>query len=294
MIIFKIIAYYGILIPISLLPFPLLYCVSTVLFYFIYYVIGYRKKVVRNNLKNSFPNKSNNEILKIEKQFYKHLCDIIVETIKGFTISEYELKKRVSYSNLYVINNYFKKNKSVIVATAHYGNWEMAALSMALYFPHTTMGIYHPLKDKFFDKKITQSRGKFGLNLVASKNIGSFFKINKLVVSGFIADQTPHNVYRCHWMQFLNQETPVYLGTEKYAIQFNQPVLYGKINKVKRGFYSIHFDIITENPKSETPYFITETHTKLLEQQIQEQPAFWLWTHRRWKRKKPANFKPIQ
>ena len=290
MILVNYLLYYGIIIPISLLPFGILYRISDILFVLIYHVIGYRKKVVRQNLLNSFPAKSKEEITTLEKAFFKHFCDIIIETLKGFSITEQELKQRVTYSNLNLIKEYHKKKQSVIVATAHYGNWEYAALSMAVYFPHTCMGVYHPLKNKFFNQKLIESRGKFGLNLVSPKKISAFYRKNDLVVAGFIADQTPHNVYKCHWMKFMNQETPVFLGAENFATKLNQPVLYGRIEKISRGNYTITFEKVTDTPIEEPKYFITEKHTNLLEKQIISKPEFWLWTHKRWKRKKPNDF----
>lgn len=294
MILLNYFLYYGIIIPLSKLPMGVLYLLSDCFYIILYRIIVYRKKVVKQNLQNSFPDKSKAELLEIERKFYHHLCDIFVETIKGFSISEKEIRQRVIYTNLDLIHEYYNKNKSVLVVTSHYGNWELAALSMGVYFPHTVMGVYHPLKNKFFDIKFINSRGKFGLHLVSPRGIGSFLKNHKLVLSGFIADQTPHNVYRCHWMTFLNQETPIFYGPENFAKQFDQPVLYANINKPKRGHYSITFEVITDQPIQEKANFITEKHTQLLEHQINKQPEFWLWTHRRWKRKKPADYKPIK
>lgn len=296
MILFKAIVYYGVLIPLSLLPWRVLYLISTCFYLVLYYLIGYRKKVVHANLKNSFPNKDKDEIIRIQKEFYKHFCDLVVETIKTFSLSADEVKRRFKYTNVALLQEYEKKNKSIIAVIAHYGNWELGALSMSLFMPnYACMGIYHPLKDQFFDEKIIQSRSRFGLHLINPKGVLKFFEEykNKLTFTGFIGDQTPHNVRRCYWTTFLNQETPVYLGAEKYARDYNFPVFYGIVDKVKRGHYEVRFELIAENPKDLPPTEITERHTRLLEKQIMAKPEYWLWTHRRWKRKKPENYNPI-
>ncbi len=296
MILINYILYYLIIIPISLLPYQLLYAFSDFVFVIMYHLVGYRKKVVRTNLKNSFPTKTHAEIITIEKKFYHHFCDLIVETLKTFTITEKEVRERFVYVNPDFLNDYSKKGQSVVGVTAHYGNWEWGALSMGLNIDHKVMGIFHRLKSDFWDKKLRSSRGKFGIDLIPTDKVKPWFEENKNnnVFPGFVGDQTPHNVHRCHWTTFLNQETPVFLGAEKYAREFNWPMIYGIVRKIKRGYYSVEFALVSENPSKEEPTAITEKHVRILEKQIQEQPEYWLWTHRRWKRSKPNDFSPYK
>lgn len=255
-----------------------------------WYLIPYRKQVVITNLKKSFPEKSESEIQKIAKDFYHHFCDIGVETIKTFSISEQELRKRFPIKNQEVLDNLYREKRSIVGITGHYGNWEWAALAISLYAPHKTMGIYKPLKNKFWNKTISNSRGKFGLHLVPIKKSKRFFEENKNtpIFSGFIADQRPGNIRSCYWTNFLNQDTPVYPGPEKTAKVYNHAVLYGKIKRIKRGYYELEFEEITQTPQNTKPGFISEKHTNIIEQIIKKDPAYWLWTHKRWKKSRPS------
>lgn len=250
------------------------------------------------NLRNSFPEKSEKEIKDISKKFYHHLCDLILETIKSFTISESEMRKRMVFKNPEFLDNYFKKGRSLIAITGHYNSWEWVAMASPLHIKHKTLGIYMPLTNKFFDEKVKRSRCRFGMEMFSVRDTKDYFEkykgpplpsqregdsTHRPTITGFVGDQTPSNLTKCHWMNFLNQDTPVYLGSEKYATLYNYPVTFGKINKKKRGFYEVEFVIISENPKGEMPFSITERHTKYLEEQIKEKPEYWLWTHKRWK-----------
>ncbi|MBL4625590.1 MAG: lysophospholipid acyltransferase family protein [Flavobacteriales bacterium] len=296
MILLNYFFYYLIIIPISLLPYPLLYLFSDFLYLIIYGLVGYRKKVVQQNLKNSFPDKSDSELKNIEKKFYRHFCDLVLETLKTFTISEKDIRQRFTYKNAELLNNYYDKGMSVVGVTAHYGNWEWGALSMGIFLKPKTMGIFHQLKSDFWDKKLRTSRGKFGLTLIPTDKVKTWLHDNKndVVFPGFVGDQTPHKVNRCPWMTFLNQETPVFLGAEKYAREYNWPLIYGVIRKLKRGYYEIEFVLVSEKPLEEKPTAITEKHVNILEKLIIEQPEYWLWTHRRWKRSKPDDYIPYQ
>ena len=280
--------YYLILIPISLLPFPVMYLFSDLFFVILYYIFPYRKKLVVSNLKRSFPQKSDKEIAQITKEFYKHFCDIVFETLKVFTASQQTLKSRVTLENTEILRNYYKQGKSVIVVTGHFANWEWPAVTLPFHSDHKGSGIYSTLSNKFFDKKLRSTRARFGTQLMSTRKVHEFFEEtkNELFTYGFINDQSPSKPEKGHWMTFLGQDTCMLLGAEKYALLYNYPVVYGKITKTKRGHYNLSYELVSDNPSAEKPFFITERSAQINEKLITAQPQFWLWTHRRWKHKK--------
>lgn len=281
--------YYLVIIPISLLPFPILYLFSDTLFLLIFHVIGYRKKVVLENLNNSFPELSEKERYAICKKFYKHLCDLIVESIKTFTISEKEVRKRVVCKNPEVIDTFYDQNRSAIIFGGHFNNWELFAVAVDALVKHKSVGIYTPLSNKYFDNKMRETRSKYGLTMISTKKIKRYLDThqNELTVTIFGGDQSPSNPRTAYWMKFLNQETGVQMGAERFAKQYNTPIVYGRINKEKRGYYSFEFFEITDNPIETKEGEITKKATLLLEKDIKALPQYWLWSHRRWKHKKP-------
>ena len=250
-------------------------------------IIGYRKSVVLKNLNNSFPNKSKTEIDHIANRFYRHLCDLILEGIKGFTISKNEIKKRLVVKNPNIINDFFNQKRSVILVGGHYNNWEIFAQGFAISSFHKCIGIYKPLSNKFLNNKLSKSRSKFGMNLISMKNTVRSFEDNndtKAIIFG--ADQNPANPKKAHWIKFLNQDTGVLFGTEKFAKKYNWPVIFVNIIKRKRGFYEVELSLVTDDPINETHGQITEKFTRILENNIINQPEYWLWSHKRWKHKK--------
>jgi len=279
--------YYILILPLSLLPYPLLYLLSDIFFLIMYRVIGYRKEVVFANLRNSFPNKSKQELKKIMSDFYRHLCDIIMESVKGFTISEKQLRKRLIIKNP-EFSNYFADNgQSIIFVGGHYNNWEICAQAFAMYSKHKCIGIYKPLSNAFINDKIYTSRSKYGMHLISMKQTKKSFEDGdepKAIVFG--SDQNPANPKRAHWVQFLNQDTGVLFGVERYAKEYDWPVVFVSISKVKRGYYEVEYSLVTDNPNEEPHGKITEDFTKRLEQDIINQPQYWLWSHKRWKHKR--------
>lgn len=280
--------YYLFLKPLSLLPIRVLYVVSDVLYLLLYRLFGFRKKVVLSNLRNSFPEKSEKEIKQIANRFYSHLFDVVIESIKSFSISEQELLDRAKVLNPEIFDPFFKKGKSLILSAGHYNNWEMSATSLAGQIPHHLVALYKPLGNNLLNDKVQASRGQLGMELVPkSKNRDLFkdaLKQPTAIVLG--SDQSPSNAKKAYWMEFLNQDTAVLFGTEKYAKQYDYPVLTVWIEKVKRGYYELTFEVISEHPQEEEYGAITERHTRMLEQEIREKPEYWLWTHKRWKRKR--------
>ena len=267
-----------------------MYRISDFLYLLIYHLIGYRKSVVVNNISNSFPDKSPQEIKRIASLFYQHLCDLIVETIKMFSISKEELIRRCKVRNPELLQQYFDQGKSIIIPGGHYANWEMTATATDIQIAHQAIGAYSPLKDRFMNDQIRKSRSRFGLKLVPIQELKNFFSEYDGMPMAMIfgSDQSPRNVDKAYWTNFLNQDTGVMFGTEKYAHEYDYPVIYGKIDKLKRGYYEFEFILITDQPKSTRYGEISEAHTRILEKAIIDQPEYWLWSHRRWKRKRKA------
>lgn len=286
----KKILYFFYAIPLyalSLLPFPLLYLLSDGLFFIAFYVLGYRKKVVYTNLRNSFPALSEKEINHIAKKFYSHLIDIFLETFKMLTISKSELKKHGKYLNLEIMDDIIKQNKSFIILTGHVGNWEWLPTIWHFEGKADIVGIYHKLSNPFFENFTKKMRERFGIQMITMENTlrGMLANKNKITGTGFISDQTPSGD-NAYWINFLNQDTPVFTGAEKIAKKFNYPVVFCKVTKPKRGYYEIEIEIITTDPNSTPENYIIDTFNKKLEENIIQQPEIWLWSHKRWKHKR--------
>jgi Kdo2-lipid IVA lauroyltransferase/acyltransferase len=282
--------FYGVIIPISYLPYPVLYVLSDGLYFFMYRVFGYRKKVVIQNIANSFPTKSLKEQEQIVSDFYHHFCDLVLEGLKAFTMTEAEVRKRAKPLNIEYIDRFYEKGQSVIIALGHYNNWELLALAINIEMKHQAVVIYRELKNRFFDEKVKSSRNKFGLILTSTKIARrAFNQANGLSAVTFAFDQSPGKTHRCYWGPFLNQDTPMTFGVEKYAKDLNLPVIFMHINKVKRGYYTYEFSDAIEEPNNTGFGEITRKINSLLEQDIIAQPQYYLWTHRKWKHKRPAD-----
>ncbi len=271
----------------SIIPFSLLYFFSDGLFYLFYYVTKYRKKVVVQNLKNSFPEKSAAEIEQITKDFYRNFCDILLEGIKGLSMSKQELVKRYRITNPEFLNAYCDKNSSLIAVGSHFTNWEWGVLCSSLQVKHKTIGFYMPLSNKTIDTYIKESRAAWGMYLVSVRETLKGFESNKETPCIYIllSDQSPSNKEKAVWLNFMNQNTAFLHGAEKYAQLCNYPVVFIDIKRVKRGFYEVEFSLLSENPLETKPTEITKLFAKKLEKTILYKPAHWLWSHRRWKLK---------
>lgn len=281
--------YYLFIKPISLLPLSVLHLISNLLFFIVYHIMGYRKKVVEENIANSFPEKSSRECKKIVKAFYRHFADLIVESMKNFSISKKEALERCVLENPEVLDSIYEEGRHAIIVGGHYSNWEMLAVALNPQVKHQTVGIYSPLSNTIFNAKFAESRSKFGLNLVAKDEVSNYFKENhpKPTATIFAADQSPTFIKdNTYWTTFLNQDTPMMFGTEKYATEYNYPVVFVSISKVKRGYYKMHLTLLEDNPQTSGKYSITEKHTRVLEAQIRKNPEQYLWTHKRWKHKR--------
>lgn len=276
--------YYLLIKPLSFLPLPLLHRISDGLSWLLYRVVGFRKEVIMGNLQRSFPDKSERERQRIAREYYRHLCDLMVESVRCFSISRDELLRRGKVVNPEIFAPYAERNQPLILAAGHYNNWELTATALPMQIPHKVVGLYKPFKDPFFNQKMTASRGQYGMEMVSIRDTKTYFEQDKgCNITLFATDQSPSNPKRAYWTRFLNQDTAVLYGTERYARLYNYPVLFGRIAKVARGQYEIHFETITDDPSSLPEGAITEAHTRMLEAEILEQPEYWLWSHRRWK-----------
>lgn len=273
----------------SLSPAWLLYGISNVLFFVLYRVIGYRKKVVEDNLKNSFPEKSEQELVKIQKEFYQYLCDLILETLKTITMSQKYVHQHVKFMNKELIEGLYGQGKSFFIVMGHYGNWELAGPCFSLNLRHQLNVVYKPLSNPYFERLFVKTRTKFNTQIIPMKNTLRAVASNKktLNVTALIADQTPSDWKTGFWLNFLNQETLVFTGPEKMAKMFDYPVVYIKVDRVKRGHYEIKPTLLFDRPKETEEEQITRAFNKMLEEDIRKQPETWLWSHRRWKHKKP-------
>jgi len=291
----KAVAYYlalPFLYLISLLPFWCLYLLSDLLFFMVYRVIGYRKKVVFSNLKNSFPEKSQAQLLHIQTRFYRFFFDLVVETLKTLTISPRVLLKRVSFEDTSVFQKYYNQGQSIIIVMGHYGNWELGGARFALEPLHKLYVVYHPLSNKYFDQLIYKMRTRLGNGLYSMKGTlrGMVGNRKELTATAFIADQTP-SPKGAYWMNFLNQDTPVFQGTGRIANKLKYPVVYATVNREKRGRYHVILEDLCPNPEALEPEEIVARFTQRLEQDIRQKPEIWLWTHRRWKHKRKPQTK---
>ena len=281
--------FYGINWVITLLPFRILYLISDLLFLVLYYFPSYRRKVVAANLKNAFPEKSDDELLKIEKGFYKHLADMFIETLKLTHMSSKMLKKRLFVTNPEIINKFRDEGIDIIAVCGHYNNWEWYA-AIPLFTDIKSISIYKPLKNKWFNKIINDLRSKHGMNVTPMSNIVREIirDRNKGIstFSVFVADQTPSITDIKFWTQFLNQDTAVYLGAEKIATKYDMAVVFLNNQKITRGYYTLTFEVLFEHTAGLPEYTVTEAHVRRLEELIREKPEYWIWSHRRWKHKR--------
>lgn len=247
--------------------------------------------MVRNNLRNAFPEKDDLQISVLEKKFFRYFCDLFLETFKTLTISPRHMMKRcrIDQTALDLFDSLAGENKSFIIVMGHKGNWEWAGNSFSLAGKHHLYVIYHPLSNRHFDRLMYRMRTRFGTGLITMKD--TFKEMVKtreeLNATAFIADQTPSPT-RAHWMQFLNQDTPVFLGVEKIAEKMEYPVVYVSVEKRKRGYYQVYAHLLASPPYTSGQGTITELHTRQLEADIIRQPETWLWSHRRWKHKRTA------
>lgn len=277
---------YPILWLLSKLPMGILYLKSNTLYYLVYYIVGYRKQVVKDNLALAFPEKTQEERDRIAKNFFKHLCDVIFETIKAFTISEKEIRKRFVVTNAEILESYYENDRSILLMAGHYGNWEWSGILNKL-MKHQAHAVYKPLDSKQFDALIKKTREHFGGIIVSNKKIVPVlfrkWKQGIKTLTYILSDQTPKMGAFKHRDTFMGIDVPMFTGTEELAKKLNFSVLYLQVEKQRRGYYTATFVPLANNPQEYPDFEITRMFFDALENQICEKPEYYLWSHKRWK-----------
>jgi len=273
----------------SYIPFPVLYALSDLMYILVYYLIRYRRKVVWENLSNSFPEKAISALKAIERSYYRYLCDLTLEALKTVGMNSDELNKRMVIRNPELLNRYFEQGRSVLVTAMHYGNWEWL-LHMPLHIRHHQFFVYKPLQNPWFDRYMNATRSRYGgetisMNIALRKIIEAE-KANMPVMTWLAADQTPpwfHNF----WTTFLNQEAQFFDGPAKIAKRFGQPIIFQQVKPLRRGYYETWFEVLVADPLQLSEREIILTYVDKVEQIIKAEPEYYLWSHRRWKHNRP-------
>ena len=273
------------------IPFNILYLVSNVFRFLIYNLLGYRKHIVRQNIKLAYKDISKKKLKQIEKKFYTHFCDITLEAFKSLKMSENEMKKRFVFKNIEVLKQFEEKKQSVIVIIGHYSSWEWM-LSLGYHLSLKGYGIYTPLMNKYFNKLVQKIRKKHNCFLISRYSAIETMKKKdadgELAFYGFASDQSPKPKPKSYWREFLGVKVPVFMGAELIARELNFAIVYTRVNRIKRGYYEAEFELLTDNPKKTKKYEITNIFTKWLEKDIYKDPTQYLWTHNRFKHRHKA------
>jgi len=277
------------------LPFGLIYFLADIFYVVLYYIVGYRKKVVLQNLKNAFPEKSKNELKRISKKYYHHLADLFLESIKMHNMKKKDYEKRMVMKNMHLLDPYFEQGVSVVVLTMHYGNWEWSN-SFPVHVKHKILGVYKPLHNKHFNKFTNDGRKNMGAEMIQNSQILRRVvtaERNKEPVFIWLAgDQTPPPSQK-FWFSFLNQEAVFYPGPAIISKKFNYPVFFQKIEKTKRGKYQTTIELLFDNPADYNEAEILKAYIEKMEAIIKEKPEYYLWSHKRWKHERPVD-QPLQ
>lgn len=275
----------------SLLPFWLLYRVSDFFYFFLYHVAGYRKKVVRENLKNSFPEKTQTELREIERRYYHYLADYMMESMKMMRLTKEEMLKRMKFHGIDLYLRLMEEHGGIVVAMPHYANFEWTLGMKILMKPEdVAVQVYKPLRNKYMDKMFQNIRSRFGgYNVAKHSAVRETVRLKrdgKKMVLALIADQAPSWSDVAYWTTFLNQDTDFMNGSERFAKLLNFPMMYCDIKKTKRGYCEATFELMSDKPKETADGQLTEMFVRRVEQTILRDPAYWLWSHKRWKHKR--------
>ena len=267
--------------------FRVLYFFSDGIYFLVYYILRYRKKVVFDNLRRSFPENNELQIQRIAKGFYHHLCDLLVESLKAFSMPEEEVMKRYRYENTGFMEDLYRQGRSILCVAGHFNNWEWGGIASGKQLAHRPVGFYKPLSNEKVDEFVRKTRVQGRSILASVTETAAVFgeDYGEPAIFYMVADQSPSSSRLAHWMTFLDQETAVLHGPEKYALLYNLPVVFVHSQKIKRGYYKVNFTMLEENPSKTGKGEITEKFMRNLEQIIREEPQYYLWSHRRWKLK---------
>ena len=277
---------YPLLYLVSRLPFALVYTLSDLLCFIIHRLVGYRKEIVRSNIKRALPHYSEAEYKRIEKEFYRHFCDIFLEIIKSMGMTKEEMLTRFQVKNIEVLTQFEQEKRSVFILCGHYASWEWM-MSLGNRMKHTGYGIYRPIRNPYFNRLIQRIRSRHNAFMIPQQEAAEIIRtresINECGVYGFASDQSPRPTPKTYWRTFMGTEVPVYTGAERLARELNIPLVYGEINRVKRGFYEVEFKLLSAQPKTTEVNEITDRYTDWLETQISQDPTQYMWSHRRFK-----------
>lgn len=288
--------YWGILFPISKLPYRVLLSLRPLLYFLIATLFAYRKRVIMNNLRLSFPMDSEELLHQKKNTFYWHLCTVLLESIKNLSFSAHELRERVVFRNPELVVELQQSKRNVILVGGHYGNWEWIITALGLHFPKNLFGLGMPLSATFWDKKLTERRERFGLTVIHSKNYRTRLlqQQNQPFLLLMLADQSPGDSSKSYWMNFLHQQTAVAFGSEFLANETNACVVSFEMLQKEKGKYEVVFELVTKEPQSLPFGAITESFTQKLEGSIKKAPYLWMWSHKRWKREVPQDLSALR
>lgn len=271
---------------ISLLPWPILYFLSDSAFVFLYYIVGYRKKVIESNLRIAFPNKSDKEIKQTGKQFLRFFCTMMIESLKTLTLSKSSINKHFRVTNPELAQKYFNENRNITLYTAHQGNWEWLGL-LPLFVSHQVTSFYQPLSNKYFDGLMLLIRSRFGVICIPSdkgyRTITKMEQENIKTMNIIIGDQRPKGKSSVHQIPLFGKETNFLIGADRIASKGKHVVIFPAFTRVRRGYYELEFQLITDQPIPKNNYFVIDDYAKRLEKAIEVSPRMWLWSHKRWK-----------
>ena len=266
---------------------------SEIIYFLAYHLVRYRRKVTRTNLVNAYPERTAHERREIERAYYHHISDLLVEGLYNLYACPQSIMRRYHFVNRQLVNRYYEQGQSIILMSAHYNNWEYMITSLNYQLMHHGVGVGKPLEDKLIANYVTRRRGRFGTEIVDHTNVRQtmnyYHQHHVPVAYMMLSDQSPSDVHKSFWTIFMHQETPFLYGAEYFARKYNMPVIYYEVTKVRRGYYEVRFSLLCDNPDSVPQYTITSRYIQHLENTINTAPQYWLWSHRRWKRKRPTD-----
>lgn len=264
-----------------------MYILSDILYLVAYYLVGYRRKVTRGNLEACFPEMKAKNRKRLERRYYRYMCDLLIEGVVNLYASPLFLRRHYRILNRQVVDRYYERGQSVILVSAHYGNWEYMVSSLGMQMLHHGIGVGKPLNDKAVAGFVTRRRTRYGTQVVdqydVRRHVAFFDKHHVPCAIMMLGDQSPANPHRSYWTTFLGRDTAFLYGAEYFARKYNYPVLYYSVDRVRRGYYEVSFSVLCDTPQEAPQYSIVEQYARTLEEQIRRQPEYWLWSHRRWK-----------